>query len=295
MIILVIILAITTCASYYLYIREKEKNIDVEQVNETTKKINKNLSEQSEKLEKNIKEQHENLQKLQNTYEQMVKDKEQIADASYEKYSQELEDEYNELFSDLFFHSQELAANIKQEQDKLNALKEKQLAYLREQQRKEEIRDKKDYYRLVLSALDIQDIEYLREVQKHIIKKDIIDKLIWSGYYKPAYDILINHLIQSKTAVCGIYKITSLKSEKSYIGQSTNIANRWSDHIKNAISSAPSSNKLYQEMRKYQPCNFTFEILEEVPRNKLDERELYWIDFYGTKDFGLNTTKGNNS
>ena len=48
-------------------------------------------------------------------------------------------------------------------------------------------------------------------------------------------------------------------------------------------------------MRKYQPCNFTFEILEEVPRNKLDERELYWIDFYGTKDFGLNTTKGNNS
>ena len=225
----------------------------------------------------------------------MVKDKEQIADASYEKYSQELEDEYNELFSDLFFHSQELAANIKQEQDKLNALKEKQLAYLREQQRKEEIRDKKDYYRLVLSALDIQDIEYLREVQKHIIKKDIIDKLIWSGYYKPAYDILINHLIQSKTAVCGIYKITSLDSEKSYIGQSTNIANRWSDHIKNAISSAPSSNKLYQEMRKYQPCNFTFEILEEVPRNKLDERELYWIDFYGTKDFGLNTTKGNNS
>ena len=295
MIILVIILAIATCASYYLYIREKEKNIYVEQVNETTKKINKNLSEQSEKLEKNIKEQHENLQKLQNTYEQMVKDKEQIADASYEKYSQELEDEYNELFSDLFFHSQELAANIKQEQDKLNALKEKQLAYLREQQRKEEIRDKKDYCRLVLSALDIQDIEYLREVQKHIIKKDIIDKLIWSGYYKPAYDILINHLIQSKTAVCGIYKITSLDSEKSYIGQSTNIANRWSDHIKNAISSAPSSNKLYQEMRKYQPCNFTFEILEEVPRNKLDERELYWIDFYGTKDFGLNTTKGNNS
>ena len=295
MIILVIILAIATCTSYYLYIQEKEKNIYVEQVNETTKKINKNLSEQSEKLEKNIKEQHENLQKLQNTYEQMVKDKEQIADASYEKYSQELEDEYNELFSDLFFHSQELAANIKQEQDKLNALKEKQLVYLREQQRKEEIRDKKDYYRLVLSALDIQDIEYLREVQKHIIKKDIIDKLIWSGYYKPAYDILINHLIQSKTAVCGIYKITSLDSEKSYIGQSTNIANRWSDHIKNAISSAPSSNKLYQEMRKYQPCNFTFEILEEVPRNKLDERELYWIDFYGTKDFGLNTTKGNNS
>ena len=295
MVILVIILAIAFCISFYYYQQEKNQNIHIEVVNQTVEKTNKKLKAQSEEIEKHIKEQQEYLLSLQSTYEQMQQDKEQIADSAYKKYSQELEDEYNELFSDLFFHSQEPVADIKQEQDKLNSLKEKQLAYLREQQRKEEIRDKKDYYRLVLSALDIQDIEYLREVQKHIIKKDIIDKLIWSGYYKPAYDILINHLIQSKTAVCGIYKITSLASEKSYVGQSTNIANRWSDHIKNAISSAPSANKLYQEMRKYQPCNFTFEILEEVPRNKLDERELYWIDFYGTKDFGLNTTKGNNS
>lgn len=295
MIILVIILTIACCISFYYYQQEKNKNIHIETINQTVEETNKKLKAQSEEIEKNIKEQQGYLQHLQDTYEQMLKDKEQIADSTYEKYSQELEDEYNELFSDLFLHSQELAADIKQEQEKLNALKEKQLAYQREQQRKEEIRDKKDYYRLVLSTLDIQDIEYLREIQKHIMKKDIIDKLIWSGYYKPAYDTLISHLIQSKKAVCGIYKITSLDSEKSYVGQSVDISSRWSDHIKTALSSAPSANKLYQEMRKYQPCNFTFEILEEVPRNKLDERELYWIDFYGTKDFGLNTTKGNNS
>ena len=295
MIILVIILTIAFCISFYYYKQEKEKNLHIESINQTVEETNKKLKTQSEEIEKNIKEQQGYLQHLQDTYEQMLEDKEQIADSAYEKYSQELENEYNELFSDLFLHSQELAADIKQEQEKLNALKEKQLAYQREQQRKEEIRDKKDYYRLVLSTLDIQDIEYLREVQKHITKKDIIDKLIWSGYYKPAYDTLISHLIQSKKAVCGIYKITSLDSEKSYVGQSVDISSRWSDHIKTALSSAPSANKLYQEMRKYQPCNFTFEILEEVPRNKLDERELYWIDFYGTKDFGLNTTKGNNS
>ena len=295
MIILIIILAIAFCISFYYYQQEKNHNIHIEVINQTVEETNKKLKAQSEEIEKNIKEQQEYLLNLQSTYKQMQQDREQIADSAYEKYSQELEDEYNELFSDLFLHSRELESNIKQEQDKLNALKEKQFAYMREQQRKEEIRNKKDYYRLNLSTLDIQDIEYLREVQKHITKKDIIDKLIWSGYYKPAYDTLVSHLFQSKKTICGIYKITSLDSEKSYVGQSTNIANRWSDHIKNAISSAPSANKLYQEMRKYQPCNFTFEILEEVPRNKLDERELYWIDFYGTKDFGLNTTKGNNS
>ena len=35
-----------------------------------------------------------------------------------------------------------------------------------------------------------------------------------------------------------------------------------------------------------------FEILEEVSRDKLNERETYWIDFYRTKDYGLNTTRG---
>ena len=38
--------------------------------------------------------------------------------------------------------------------------------------------------------------------------------------------------------------------------------------------------------------NFIFEVLEEVPRDKLNEREIYWIEFYKTKDLGLNGTKG---
>jgi hypothetical protein len=46
-------------------------------------------------------------------------------------------------------------------------------------------------------------------------------------------------------------------------------------------------------MKKYGPENFTFEILETVERAKLNERESYWIDFYKTKEFGMNGTKGN--
>lgn len=38
--------------------------------------------------------------------------------------------------------------------------------------------------------------------------------------------------------------------------------------------------------------NFTFEILEEVPRDKLNEREIYWIKFYKTREMGLNSTRG---
>ena len=45
-------------------------------------------------------------------------------------------------------------------------------------------------------------------------------------------------------------------------------------------------------MKKYGPENFTFEVLEIVDRTKLNEREVYWIDFYKTKDYGMNGTKG---
>ena len=197
------------------------------------------------------------------------------------------------MFNDLFLHSRELEEQIKQEQESLNTLKEKQLAYLREQQRKEELATKKDFYRVVLNSAEIDDIKYLREMQNHIFRKEVIDKIIWSGYYKPAYDILISHLLGKRDKVSGIYKITCLENEKAYIGQSSDIKTRFSDHLKAALSSSATTNKLYQEMRKYQPYNFTFEILEEVPRDKLDERERYWIDFYSTKEFGLNITKGN--
>ena len=46
-------------------------------------------------------------------------------------------------------------------------------------------------------------------------------------------------------------------------------------------------------MSKEGPENFTFEILEEVPRQQLNEREKYYIGFYQTVKFGLNVLKGN--
>ena len=38
--------------------------------------------------------------------------------------------------------------------------------------------------------------------------------------------------------------------------------------------------------------NFTFELLEVVPKDKLRERESYYIDFYDSKTYGLNSVTG---
>lgn len=33
---------------------------------------------------------------------------------------------------------------------------------------------------------------------------------------------------------------------------------------------------------------FSFEVLEKVEKDKLNEREKYWIDFYQTQSYGYN-------
>lgn len=47
-------------------------------------------------------------------------------------------------------------------------------------------------------------------------------------------------------------------------------------------------------MNEYGPESFTFELLEECPRNQLDEREKYWIEYFDSYTWGYNATSGNN-
>jgi group I intron endonuclease len=75
----------------------------------------------------------------------------------------------------------------------------------------------------------------------------------------------------------GIYKITS-PSNKVYIGQSTNIKNRWDDYYK--MIRCKRQPRLYNSLKKYKPHNHKFEIIEECTEDKLLERETYWKEHY---------------
>lgn len=236
-----------------------------------------------------------NNQQIQLEYDKQIRQAEQDLlkrkDDLREDYL-DFELECADCRTSLMNRNTELLQEIEDKKSELNDLKAKQRAYLEERAHQEEMLAQKDYYRLVLDDQAIADIKLLRQVQLSLSKKEAIDKILWSLYYKPAYDILMTHIIKSKDKVCGIYKITSLVTERAYIGQSVDIATRASDHIKSGLSCAPSTNKLYQAMKKDGIENFLFEVLEEVPRDKLNEREVYWIDFYDTKNTGLNISKG---
>ena len=74
----------------------------------------------------------------------------------------------------------------------------------------------------------------------------------------------------------GIYKITNLITQKSYIGQSLNINRRFQEHCRK------NEQQIDQSIQKYGLDNFKFEILEECSAEQLNDREDYWIEYYNT-------------
>ena len=92
----------------------------------------------------------------------------------------------------------------------------------------------------------------------------------------------------------GIYKITNLINNKSYIGQSVNIEKRWNNEKRCAfIESDKSYNyPLSIAFRKYGVDNFLFEVIEECSQEELNEKEMFWISKFDTFYNGYNQTLG---
>jgi len=89
----------------------------------------------------------------------------------------------------------------------------------------------------------------------------------------------------------GIYKITS-PSNKIYIGKSFNIINRFKRYKKLLCKEQP---KLYRSFKKYGTENHIFEIIEKfdsIELKDLNNKEIYYIKLFNSKEKGLNCTNG---
>ena len=85
----------------------------------------------------------------------------------------------------------------------------------------------------------------------------------------------------------GIYKITNLKNQKFYIGQSKDLNNREHNHFYQLERNEHHNEILQNSFNKHGKENFIFEVLEEIDSDYLSDREKYWLDFHG----GLNNKK----
>lgn len=90
-----------------------------------------------------------------------------------------------------------------------------------------------------------------------------------------------------------IYKITNTLNDKIYIGQTIKtVQKRFTQHKNNSNKEYFSQIVLYKAFNKYGIENFICEEIEEIPNDKLDEREKYWIEYYDSYFNGYNSTLG---
>ena len=154
------------------------------------------------------------------------------------------------------------------------------------------IEEQQDFYRVQLDESSKRDIQLINSIRKDFSKIDILDKLIYDGYVKKSVDEMVKRVLGGR-APSGIYKITRLKTGEIYIGKSTDVKSRWQQHAKSAFHCGTISHSiLHTTIEKDGIENFTWELLEEVPKDKLGEREHYWIEFYDSKSYGLNEKAG---
>lgn len=90
----------------------------------------------------------------------------------------------------------------------------------------------------------------------------------------------------SDLMICGIYKISNLKTGKSYIGRSVDILDRWEKHLSKKVESHCEFDSLLKG--DFNPFDWDFSILEECAPSELNEKANIWKSLYHTREKGYN-------
>ena len=281
---------------------ELGKLSEIQQSKKRLEKDNKDLTDKNKKLIENNNRKTEELNTL--NHEIQVADLKrqqaiQLADkdieleiakrrAAFEKKLEEELEEYKQAHSLTSY--QQLVENL---EAKIEEHKQS-LRVIQEQVKKQE--EKEDFVKvhsLSITAVDKADIALIRDFSIKLFRKDVFQKLIWTEYYQRPLQALRKALNVDK--ISGIYKITEIKTGKSYIGQAINIGERWAEHVKTGLgigSNVYQTNKFYKTLNEKGPESFSFELVEKCEPTKLNERERYWIEYFNSISFGFNTKVG---
>ena len=309
MIVLISIIITAIITGLIVYKKLEPKLIATQQLDEATAEENKKIQQtntqllsEKERLMTQKQSALEQIQDLKTSIKAIEEQAQEAADLFYdtklkaaqehleqsllkerEKFQQNVESfntQYNETVENLMSEYKTLEENVAIMRSTNNAAVEAA-------KRAEEMKNQLDYYRIQLTAADINEIELLRQVEPFLRDKEPLNKVIWKCYYEKPTTDMIGRVIGSGTHM-GIYKITEIATGKCYVGQAVNLADRWRQHIKRGVGAeTPTRNKLYPAMREVGPENFTFEIVEQCDRSLLDAREDYWQEYFHAKEFGF--------
>lgn len=291
----------------FLINQNKQKNKTINRIKEINKELEIKFIAQEEK----INELTQGLIKRREDEERSVEEEKRKIDFLIEEYKNSKLEEVrlsleNEKQTKRIKINEELdcelkTLNIKREEAQeelektllvLDNFKQKALAANETILRAKKILEQENFYRVVLEESDKEDMEQLKKVEPYLHNREVLRKLIFDTYVKRPMNEMIKRVLEGASQVCGVYKITDINSKEAYIGRSTNLSRRWQEHIKSALGIGNiAKSSLHVAMKKNGLDNYTFEVLEKVEKEKLNEREKYYINFYET-DKQLNMKSG---
>lgn len=206
-----------------------------------------------------------------------------------EYYNQQrinVENEFNDFAAKMKEKHTEIEKEIKFAENK-------QKEIIEEYKRAEEIKQNKNFYRIVLSESAIEDVKKLRKVADELHDPTVLYKLIYKTYYETPFNEMVGRVVTGRGDT-GIYKITNIENGKVYIGQTKQaFKERWRTHLKRGVKAEPGTqNKLYAAMWQEGAENFTFEVLAECDTTELNKKEKEYISFFHANTWGYNSNSG---
>lgn len=233
--------------------------------------------------EHTLKEQQVMTEKLLQKQQEIEKEVRTLDD----KYKLTVVDYENKMFDirrKFEVEEQELNSQVIQKRNEINAL-------IEQFKKDEEARKEADFYRIPITPAAQNDINKLKGVAAQLNNPATLYKLIWENYYKNGFDQMIGRVLGKDAEKSGIYKITNTKNQMCYIGQAANIKTRWRTHCRRGVKASEegTSNRLYQIMWEEGLENFTFQVVEFCGKDRLTEREKFYISMYQSKNYGYNS------
>ena len=311
MIITILILCILLIGVAFYAYQEHGKAKERIQINEDIKKQNAELEQnyfqlvqQEQNIKKEVEKDLETLKNVKEAASDALNSQQEISQKAFENYCEILSKQYDEkaaeydnltakldeAYSDI---QNKIIADIDAQNSELEKIRATRAALIEAQIKEKEIQENKDFYCLIPTENDKDDIHRLERVKKDLHNPRILSMLIWQTFFQKNMTSLCNNVLGTKT-VTGIYKITNLNNNMCYIGQAVDIASRWKEHAKCGLGiDTPAGNKLYAAMKSDGIWNFSWELLEKCDRIDLDEKEKYYISLYQSYEFGYNSNKGN--
>mgnify|MGYP003424738500 FL=1 len=267
---------------------------------ELYKTTNETILSENNKLTTQIEEGKKHLSTIQNA----IDNQQEMSSNAFKNYCDILEKKYKEVeeehdmeiealntaYSNLQLKLLREADEVRSDLDKIKATR---TAAIEAARREKDIENNLTFYCLDISDADKRDIAKLEALKPSLNKPRVLSMLIWQTWFQKPLKALSANVVGATDAT-GIYKITNIKTKECYIGQAMHIKERWAEHAKCGLGiDTPAGNKLYKAIQEFGLWNFSVEVLEECPREQLNEKEKYYIDLYSSYDYGYNSTRGN--